>query len=132
MEYTTLGTTGVEVSRLAFGTMSFGGDADEATAAALFAACRDAGINLFDCADVYGKGRAEAILGRLVAPCRDEVVLTTKAYFPMGEGPNDRGSSRYHLVRAVEASLRRLGTDRIDVFFLHRWDDETPIAETLR
>ena len=132
MEHTTLGTTGLQVSRLAFGTMSFGGDADEATAAALFAACRDAGVNLFDCADIYGKGRAEEILGRLVAPCRDAIVLTTKAHFPMGDGPNDRGSTRYHLVRAVEASLRRLGTDRIDVFFLHRWDDQTPIAETLR
>src|SRR5690606_26390814 len=108
MEYRFLGRTGVKVSALAFGTMSFGGDADAATSAALFGACRDAGVNLFDCADVYGKGEAERILGRLIAPCRDELVLTSKAYFPMGDGPNERGSSRYHLVRSVEASLRRL------------------------
>ena len=132
MDYRFLGRTGVRVSRLAFGTMSFGGDADEATSAALFARCRDAGINLFDCADVYAGGRSEMILGRLVAGCRDEVVLTTKAYFPTSDDHNARGSSRYHLVRAVEASLRRLGTDRIDVFFLHRHDDRTDPEETLR
>ena len=126
------GRTGVCISRLAFGTMAFGGDADEATSAALFGRCRDAGINFFDCADVYAKGRSEEILGRLVAPCRDEVVLANKAYFPTSGDVNARGSSRFHLVRAVEASLRRLGTDRIDVFFLHRWDDATPLDETLR
>jgi len=112
--------------------MSFGGDADEATCRTLFGRCRDAGINFFDCADVYAKGRSEEILGKLVAPCRDEIVLTTKAFFPTSEDPNARGSSRYHLVRAVEASLRRLGTDRIDVFFLHRHDDVTDLEETLR
>lgn len=132
METVFLGRTGVKVSRLAFGTMSFGGDADEATSAALFGRCRDAGVNLFDCADVYAGGRSEEILGRLLRCCRDEVVLTTKAYFPTGPDANARGSSRYHLVRAVEASLRRLGTDRIDVFFLHRHDDRTAIDETLR
>lgn len=132
MRYEFLGDTGVRVSRLAFGTMCFGGQADEATSAALFARCRDAGVNLFDCADVYQGGESERILGRLVASCRDEVVLTTKAYFPTGEGPNARGSSRYHLVRAVEASLRRLGTDRVDLFFLHRFDDSTALEETLR
>ena len=132
MEHTWLGRTGVRISRLAMGTMSFGGDADEDTSAALYGAARDAGINLFDCADVYAGGRSEEILGRLVAGHRDDVVLATKAYFPTGSGPNDRGSSRFHLVRAVEASLRRLGTDRIDVFFLHRWDDATAPEETLR
>jgi aryl-alcohol dehydrogenase-like predicted oxidoreductase len=132
MEYRFLGRTGVKVSCLGLGTMSFGGDADEATSAALFAACRDAGVNLFDCADVYAGGASERILGKLVAGCRDEVVLTTKAYFPAGAGPNDRGSSRYHLVRAVEGSLRRLGTDRVDVFFLHRFDEATDLEESLR
>lgn len=132
MEYRFLGRTGVRVSKVVFGTMSFGGDADEATSGALFGRCRDAGINFFDCADVYQGGRSEEILGRLLRGCRDEVVLSTKAYFPSGEGPNDRGSSRYHLVRAVEGSLRRLGTDRIDLFFLHRFDDLTALEETLR
>jgi aryl-alcohol dehydrogenase-like predicted oxidoreductase len=132
MDYRFLGRTGVRISRLGCGTMSFGGDADEATSAALFARAREAGVNWFDCADVYNGGRAETILGQLVAPCRDEVVLTTKAYFPTGPDQNARGSSRYHLVRAVEASLRRLATDRIDLFFLHRHDDVTDPEETLR
>lgn len=132
MEHVFLGRTGVRVSRLAFGTMSFGGEVGEREAARMFERCRAAGITLFDCADVYHQGRAEEILGRLVGRARDEVVLTTKAYFPTGPGPNDRGSSRHHLRRAVEASLRRLGTDRVDVLFLHRMDDHTPLEETLR
>jgi aryl-alcohol dehydrogenase-like predicted oxidoreductase len=132
MEYVRMGSTGVRVSRLAFGTMSFGGDADEATSAAMFGRCRDAGVNHFDCADVYNGGRSEEILGRLVRSCRDEVVLTSKAFFPTSKDPNARGTSRYHLVRAVEGSLRRLGTDRIDVYYLHRFDDDTALDETLR
>ena len=132
MQYRFLGRTGLRVSSLVLGTMSFGAEADEATAGAMFRRAREAGVNVFDCADVYAGGRSEEILGRLVAPCRDEVVLTTKAYFPTGGGPNDRGASRYHLVRAVEASLCRLGTDRIDLFFLHRFDDATALDETLR
>ena len=132
MEYRFLGRTGVRISKLAFGTMSFGGDADEATSAAMYARCRDAGVNCFDCANVYAKGESERILGRLIAGHRDEVVVTTKAFFPTGDGPNDRGTSRYHLVRAVEQSLTRLGTDRVDVFFLHRFDDQTALEETLR
>ena len=132
MEYRYLGRTGVSVSELCFGTMSFGGDADEPTSSDLFHACRDAGINFFDCANVYQKGTSERILGKLMAGSRDELVITTKAHFPMSEGANDRGSSRYHLVRAVEDSLRRLGTDRIDVYFLHRFDDVTRLEETMR
>ncbi len=132
MEYRFLGNTGVRVSAIALGTMAFGGDADEATSEAIFRACLDAGVNTFDCADVYNGGKAERILGELVHDVRDEVVLTSKAYFPTGTTPNARGTSRYHLVRAVEASLLRLGTDRIDVFFLHRWDDRTDLEETLR
>lgn len=132
MEYRFLGTTGVRVSSVALGTMAFGGDADAATSEALFKASLDAGVNLFDCADVYAGGESEALLGGLIASVRDDIVLTTKAYFPVRDAPNARGTSRYHLVRAVEASLRRLGTDRIDIFFLHRWDDATDLEETLR
>jgi len=130
--YRYLGDTGVKVSPLCMGTMTFGDAADRDTSVALFRRCRDAGINVFDCANVYADGRSEEILGDLVADCRDEVVLTSKAYFPTGEDPNARGASRYHLVRAVENSLRRLGTDRIDVFFVHRFDEQTALHETLR
>ena len=127
-----LGRTGVKVSRVALGTMSFGGDADEATAGAIWRAARDAGVNLIDTADVYNEGRSEEFLGRLIGGERDQIVLATKAYFPTGKDRNARGSSRYHLVRAVEASLRRLQTDRIDLFYLHRFDDVTDLGETLR
>jgi aryl-alcohol dehydrogenase-like predicted oxidoreductase len=127
-----LGKTGVKVSRVALGTMSFGGDADEATAASIWRAARDVGINLIDTADVYNEGRSEQIVGRLMHHERDQLVVATKAYFPVGKGDNDRGSSRYHLVRAVEASLRRLDTDRIDLYYLHRFDDATDLGETLR
>jgi len=127
-----LGRTGVKVSKIALGTMAFGGEADEATSAAIWRAARDAGVNLIDTADVYNEGRSEQIVGRLMHGERDQLVLCTKAYFPMGAGPNDRGTSRYHLVRAVEASLRRLATDRIDVYYLHRFDDVTELDETLR
>lgn len=132
MEYRFLGRTGVQVSPLCFGTMSFGGEADEETSAAMFHRCREVGVNFFDCADVYQHGRAEEILGKLIAPCRDEVVLTSKVYFPMSAGVNARGATRYHILRAVEDSLKRLGTDRIDVYFIHRFDDFTPLEETLR
>jgi len=134
MKHAFLGGTGVKVSRLALGCMSFGGDADDATSAALFARARAAGVNLFDTADVYAHGRSEELLGRMVADarCRDEIVIATKAFFPMGQDVNARGSSRYHLVRAVEASLRRLGVDYVDVFYLHRFDDVTRIDESLR
>ena len=127
-----LGSTGVMVSPLCLGTMTFGGPADPETSAALFRRCREAGINVFDCANVYEDGRSEELLGDLIADCRDEVVITTKAYFPTGDDPNARGASRYHLVRAVENSLRRLDTDRIDVFFVHRFDEKTALPEVLR
>jgi aryl-alcohol dehydrogenase-like predicted oxidoreductase len=127
-----LGKTGVKVSRLGLGAMSFGGDADETTAWQLWRAARDAGINLIDTADVYNEGRSEEFLGRFMQGERDQIVLASKAYFPMGSDPNARGSSRYHLVRAVEASLRRLKTDRIDLYYLHRFDDVTDLGETLR
>ncbi|MBN2246058.1 MAG: aldo/keto reductase [Candidatus Aminicenantes bacterium] len=132
MNYRVLGKTGMKVSRLCFGTMSFGGEADESVSGSMFHLCREHGINFFDCANVYQQGRAEEILGRLIKTCRQEVVITTKVYFPTGTGINDGGSSRYHIMNAVEASLKRLATDRIDIYFLHRFDDITPLEETLR
>jgi aryl-alcohol dehydrogenase-like predicted oxidoreductase len=132
VEYKFLGNTGVQVSSLCFGTMSFGGDADEATSAAMFQRCREVGINFFDCANVYQGGRAEEILGRLIADCRDEVIITSKVYFPMGDDLNAQGASRRHIMTAVEASLKRLKTDRLDLYFIHRFDPDTPLEESLR
>ncbi len=132
MEYTYLGDTGVLVSKLCFGTMSFGGDADEKTSTAMFHYCREKGINFFDCADVYQGGIAEEILGKLIKDCRDQVIITSKFYFPTGEDVNARGASRKHIMNAVEESLRRLSTDYIDIYFVHRYDGRTPLEETLR
>ncbi|MEM5495389.1 aldo/keto reductase [Hoeflea sp. AS16] len=132
MKYKQLGQTGVQVSELCFGTMSFGGDADEAESARMFSACRDAGINFFDCADGYGKGAAETILGKLIKGERDDLVITSKCFSPMRDDVNARGGNRRHILQAVEASLRRLGTDRLDVLFMHRWDATVPLEETLR
>lgn len=132
MEYRLLGNTGVEVSQLCLGTMTFGGPADEDESAKMFNRCRDAGINFFDCANVYEKGRSEEILGKLIADCRDELVIASKVYFPTGEDVNARGATRKHIRHAVEGSLRRLNTDYIDLYFLHRFDDLTPMEETLR
>jgi aryl-alcohol dehydrogenase-like predicted oxidoreductase len=127
-----LGRTGVSVSELCFGTMSFGGDADEATSAAMYKAVRDAGINFFDSANEYSKGRSEEILGRLIKGERDDLVITTKCFNAIRPDVNARGGSRRHIVQAVEASLKRLQTDRIDVLFMHRYDPLTPIEETMR
>jgi aryl-alcohol dehydrogenase-like predicted oxidoreductase len=132
MNYKWLGQTGVQVSQLCFGTMSFGGDADADESAKMYKATRDAGINFFDCADGYSKGKAETILGKLMASERDELVITSKCFVPMGPDINARGGNRRHIARAVEASLKRLGTDRLDVLFMHRWDAETPLEETMR
>jgi aryl-alcohol dehydrogenase-like predicted oxidoreductase len=127
-----LGRTGISVSQLCFGTMSFGGDADEATSGAMYKAVRDAGINFFDSANEYSKGKSEEILGRQIKGHRDEVVITTKCFNPTGPDVNARGANRRHVAQAVEASLRRLQTDRIDVLFLHRFDAVTPIDEMMR
>lgn len=127
-----LGKTGVKVSRVGLGAMSFGGDADETTAWSLYRAARDAGVNLIDTADVYNEGRSEEFLGRFMRGEREDLVIASKAYFPTSKDPNGRGTSRFHLVRAVEASLRRLQTDRIDLYYLHRFDDATDLDETLR
>jgi aryl-alcohol dehydrogenase-like predicted oxidoreductase len=132
MEYKWLGRTGIKVSPLCFGTMSFGGDADEAESARMYAACRELGINFFDCADAYSKGKAETILGKLIASERDDLVITTKCFNPTSNDVNARGGNRRHISRAVEASLERLGTDRVEVLFMHRWDPVTPLEETLR
>lgn len=132
MEYRFLGDTGIQVSELCMGTMSFGGDADEETATAMFRRCREVGINTFDCADMYQGGRAEEILGGLIADCRDEVIITSKAYFSMGEHPNAAGASRHHLMAAVDASLRRLDTDYIDIYFIHHFDRQTALEDSLR
>lgn len=132
MEYVPFGTTGMKVSSLCFGTMSFGGDADEQMSVKLFNRCRDAGINVFDCANVYQDGRSEQILGTLIRDCRDEVLITSKVFFPSGEDINHRGASRRHIFQAVERSLGRLDTDYIDIYFLHRFDPDTPLEETLR
>ncbi len=132
MDLRTLGRTGVQVSSLCFGTMSFGGPADEAASARMFGRCLDAGINFFDTANVYGHGRSEAILGELMREHRDELVIASKGFGRMSDDPNDRGLSRRHLVRAVEASLKRLQTDRIDVYYVHHFDPLTPIDETVR
>ncbi len=132
MQYRVLGRTGVRVSRLCFGTMSFGGDADEASSAAMYRACREAGINFFDTADQYNKGRSEEILGGLARGHRDELVIATKCFNPSGSDINARGGSRRHISRAIEASLKRLQTDRVEVLFLHQQDALTPLEETLR
>jgi aryl-alcohol dehydrogenase-like predicted oxidoreductase len=132
MEYRTVGKTGIQVSRLCFGTMSFGGNADAETSKAMFKRCREAGINFFDTANVYSFGRSEEILGECIADCRDEVVLASKVYYPTGADINAKGLSRRHIMLEVENSLRRLKTDRLDFYFVHMFDDNTPMEETLR
>lgn len=132
MEYRTLGKTGIKVSSLCFGTMSFGGNADEETSKAMFKCCREAGINFFDCSNVYNKGVSEEILGRCIADSRDDLVLTTKVNGPTGTDVNNRGLSRRHIMLEVEKSLKRLNTDRIEFYFVHAFDPSTPIEETLR
>jgi len=127
-----LGRTGVQVSALCFGTMTFGREADAAESARMYRVAREAGINFFDCADGYSRGRAEEILGPLIRSERDDLVILSKCAVPMGEDVNARGGNRRHIALAVEASLRRLGTDRLDILLMHRWDPMTPLEETLR
>lgn len=132
MQYRVVGKTGIQVSSLCFGTMSFGGNADEAASRAMFNRCRDLGINFFDSANVYNGGRSEEILGKCIQHCRNEIVLTTKVFGTVGKDINAKGLSRRHIMMAVEDSLRRLGTDRIEFYFVHLFDSNTPIEETLR
>lgn len=133
MEYRALGRTGLEVSAYSLGTAVFGpwGNDDEAECGRLVREAIDAGVNLIDTADVYGGGRSEEILGRILKGRRDEVILATKFHNPMGSGVNDRGNSRLWVMRAVERSLRRLQTDHIDLYQAHRPDLGTEIEETL-
>jgi aryl-alcohol dehydrogenase-like predicted oxidoreductase len=134
MSFVTLGRSGLKVSRACLGTMTFGNQewgTDETESGRIVDAFVDAGHNFIDTADVYNAGASEEIVGRAIAKKRDDVVLATKGYNVMGPGPNDRGSSRAHLTRALEASLRRLGTDYVDLYQLHSWDHDTPIEESM-
>ncbi|HEY8347716.1 MAG TPA: aldo/keto reductase [Symbiobacteriaceae bacterium] len=131
MEYRNLGRSGLKVSQMALGTNAFGTRTDEATGIAIVHAALDAGINLIDTADMYGDGESERIIGKAIRDRRSRVVLATKGSWRVGDGPNDAGSSRQHILDAVDASLRRLNTDYIDLYQMHRWDDETPLEETL-
>jgi aryl-alcohol dehydrogenase-like predicted oxidoreductase len=140
MEFRQLGGSGLMVSALSFGAATFGGgneffrawgSSDVAEARRLIDICLDAQINLFDTADIYSRGLSEEILGKALEGRRQEVLISSKGTFPMGEGPNDLGSSRHHLIRACEASLRRLNTDYIDIYTLHGFDALTPVEEAL-
>jgi aryl-alcohol dehydrogenase-like predicted oxidoreductase len=131
VEYRQLGSTGTRVSELGLGTMTFGREADEATSREIVDRFLAAGGNFVDTADVYANGASEEITGRVLGARRDEVVLATKVRFPTGPGPNDRGASRRHIRMGVEASLRRLGTEWIDLYQIHCWDESTPIEETV-
>ena len=136
-----MGASGLKIPVLSFGAATFGGTTDffkawgttntlEATR--LVNICIDAGVKLFDTSDVYSKGVSEEILGQALKGLRDQVLISTKGTFPMGAGPNDYGSSRYHLVKQCEASLKRLGTDHIDIYHMHGFDANTPVEETLK
>jgi aryl-alcohol dehydrogenase-like predicted oxidoreductase len=139
MEYRQLGRSGLKVSTITLGTMGFGGTGwasavgrlDVAAARRQIDLCLEAGVNLFDTADVYSDGLSEQILGEALGADRDDVLIATKVRGDMGPGPNDAGLSRHHIVRAAEASLRRLGTDHIDLYQVHEWDGITPLDETL-
>lgn len=131
MEYRNVGRSGLKVSPLCLGTMTFGGATDEPTAARIVAKARDQGINFIDTADQYNNGASEQVVGRAIAGQRDNWVLATKLANPGGPGPNEVGLSRKWVMRAVEASLRRLGTDYVDIYYLHKEDHATPLAETV-
>jgi aryl-alcohol dehydrogenase-like predicted oxidoreductase len=140
MEFRQLGKSGLQVPVLSYGTGTFGGvgdifrawgttEVDEARE--LVDICLEAGLNMFDTADIYSSGRSEEVLGAAIQGRRDEVIIATKGFFPMGARPNQGGSSRYHLISACEASLKRLGTDYIDIYQMHGFDALTPVEETL-
>jgi aryl-alcohol dehydrogenase-like predicted oxidoreductase len=141
MEYRFLGASGLKVPALSFGTGTFGGgneffkawgDTNVKDATRMVDIAYEAGINLLDTADIYSQGLSEEIVGETLKGRRDKFLISTKATFRFGEGPNDVGSSRFHLVKALEASLKRLKTDYVDIYHLHAFDAQTPIEETLR
>jgi aryl-alcohol dehydrogenase-like predicted oxidoreductase len=141
MRYVRLGTSGLQVSRIALGMMSYGDPATqrwalaEADAEPIVRRAAEAGVIFFDTADMYSAGASEEITGRLLARLfarREDYVLATKVFYPTGPGPNDRGLSRKHLLASIDASLTRLGTDHVDLYQIHRWDDQTPIEETMQ
>lgn len=132
MEYRPLGGAGARVSAIGLGTNQFGGKVDQEGVNAIIKTSLDLGINFIDTADIYQEGRSEETLGVALKGHRDEVVLATKVRHATGEGPNERGASRYHIYAGLEASLRRLQTDHIDLYQIHSWDETTPIDETLR
>lgn len=139
MEYRQLGRSGLRVSSLTLGTMTFGGsggfakvgETDAQGARRQLDMCLDAGVNLIDTANMYSRGLSEELVGQAVQGRRDDVLISTKVRMPMGDGPNDGGLSRHHIQQQAEASLRRLGTDHIDVYHVHEWDGATPLEETL-
>jgi aryl-alcohol dehydrogenase-like predicted oxidoreductase len=140
MDYLRLGSSGLKISRICLGMMSYGDRSsrawhlDEDTAEPIVRRAAEAGVIFFDTADMYSDGASEEITGRLLGRLfarRDDYVLATKVYYPTGPGPNDRGLSRKHVMAAIDASLRRLGTDYVDLYQVHRWDVETPIEETM-
>ncbi len=132
MDYRQLGNSGVRVSVIGLGANQFGGKVDQQGVNEIVASALDAGINFIDTADVYGQGRSEETLGVALKGRWHQVVLATKVRSKLGDGPNDQGASRYHILNGVEASLRRLQSDHIDLYQIHRWDETTPIEETLR
>ena len=139
MEYRRLGRSGLFVSALTLGTMTFGGQGgfskvgatDVAGARRQVDMCLDAGVNLYDTANIYSGGDSEQVLGEAISGRRDDLILATKVRMPVGEGPNDTGLSRHHIIRQCEESLRRLATDHIDLYQVHEWDGLTPLEETL-
>jgi len=140
MRYARVGRSGLEVSRIALGMMSFGDNSrrfwhlDLDAARPLVRRAAEAGVTTYDTADVYDRGASEVVTGRLLREVfshRDDYVLSTKVYYPMSDAPGDRGLSRRHILASIDASLRRLGTDHVDLYYIHRWDDETPIEETM-
>ena len=140
MDYVRLGSSGLKVSRICLGMMSYGDASsrawhlDESAAEPIVRRAVEAGVTYFDTADMYSSGASEEITGRLLGRLfarRDDYVLATKVYYPMGPGPNDGGLSRKHVLAAIDASLRRLGTDHVDLYQVHRWDAQTPIEETM-
>ena len=132
MEYRQLGRSGLKISPICLGTMMFGGPTDEATSTRIVAKAREAGVNFIDTADAYSNGNSETVVGRAISNNRPNWVLATKLANPMGDDPNRGGLSRRWVLQAADESLKRLGTDYIDIYYLHKEDHSTPLAETVR